>query len=113
MIRIINNSDILTHTGPLFKENNNLKLNNLHSFMLAQYMYKRRMCVDVMFDSIHECETRDRNNYYTRVSSGWRTRNFFLSFAVPSVWNILPNRIRNFTIVNELKNNLKAISDYN
>ena len=106
MIRIINNADYLAHTGPLFKKNSILTLNDLHRFILAQYMFKRKMSNDTMFESIHEYNTRGRNNAQQSFQRLTQTQ-LSVSFAGPKIWNALPLYVRSSNNISEFKKQLK------
>ena len=76
ILRIINNSEFLAHTNPLFKKNNILKLPDVHNFILAQYMFKRKQCNDAMFQRIHEYDTRggdDAQQAFQRLTQTQRS----------------------------------------
>ena len=58
LIRIITMSDYLAHTGPLFKKCKILKVSDLCSFVLAQYMYKLKRGHGRAFEAEHSYNTR-------------------------------------------------------
>ena len=106
ILRIINNSEFLAHTNPLFKKNNILKLSDVHNFILAQYMFKRKQCNDVMFQRIHEYDTRggdDAQQAFQRLTQTQRS----VYFVGPQIWNSLPNYIRESDSLKVFRKQLK------
>ena len=92
IVRLIAGQHFLAHTNPLFIRLKILKVDDLHKYKLALYMY---------------CHT---NNCARQLRMGYGTRHFqsfvpefqrlagtqrSLSYARPKVWNSLPASIRN------------------
>jgi hypothetical protein len=113
IIRILNNESYLAHTTPLFYQSSILKVKCIHTYVLAQYMFK---CVSdgnaVTVD--HEHNTRGRDNLvppFHRLGSTQRSP----SFAAVHVWNNLPSSIRDCNSLPTFKHAMKnhLISQYN
>ena len=106
IIRIVTNADYYAHTEPLFKTSSILKISDLHNFLLAQYMYRRRLCGDDMFEVSHEHDTRGRNNAQQVFQRLTQTQ-LSVSFAGPRVWNSLPPNIQNSATLGMFKRLVK------
>jgi hypothetical protein len=92
IIRLITNESYLAHTGPLFFKTNILKINDLHTYLLAIEAYKSNEQSNFLYVQ-HSYDTRNRNNpvpSFQRLTSTQRS----LSFSLPNVWNSLPLDVR-------------------
>ena len=110
IVRIITNSDFLAHSDPLFIKTNILKVNDLHTYLIAVHGFKY---YSNYITCSHEYDTRTRDNLlpaYHRLSSTQRS----LSFTVPTIWNKLPNYIKECKTLSKFKSELKKylISSY-
>ena len=114
VIRIINDVDYLAHTEPLFKRCCILKLSDLHNLLLAQYMYKRKLCNDNMFEMGHGYGTRGRNDAQQAFQRLTQTQ-LSVSFAGPRVSNALPHNIQDSPTFGIFKRQVKEfyLSRYN
>jgi hypothetical protein len=68
IIRIVTNSDYLAHTDPLFRQTSILKLEDIHKFLLGQYMHGRLLADDVTFRRAHDHATRGIGRSFTCFS---------------------------------------------
>ena len=103
IVRIITNSDYLAHSDPLFVRTGILKINDIHTFLLAIHGFKFH---NKYVTSSHEYNTRNRDNLlpaFQRLSSTQRS----LSFTVPSTWNKLPSYIKEIRTLATFKVELK------
>ena len=103
-LRIMCNVPGRSHTEPLFKSKNLLKLTDVYHYNLATHMYKNNLYSE--YTRNHSHNTRNRSNLlpaYHRLTS---TQNSF-SFNAPNVWNAIPISIRESRNVDIFKNNLK------
>ena len=104
-IRIIAVSEPKSHSEPLFKSLNLLKLNDVIESQILSFVYQRSRrllptCFSEYFEftsSVHSCSTRqscNRSFYVTLVNTtqyGLR----YLKFTGPRLWNSLPTSITN------------------
>ena len=113
LIRIITNSEYLAHTNPLFRQTNILKIDDLHKFILVQYMHKVRETEPAVFDRHHSYYTRYRNDAQASLNRLTLTQHS-VSFAGPHAWNELPSDIRNSVDLQQFKRRVKMyyISKY-
>ena len=102
LTRVISNADYLAHSEPLFKTNNILKIQDLHDYVLAQYMYKHHVNQGDAFNSIHTYQTSGSNNARPKFQRLTQTQLSVL-YAGPNVWNALPQHIRGVGTMNCLK----------
>jgi exonuclease III len=105
IIRIITGEGYLSHTDPLFRRTNILKLDDLHTFQLAVYGYKLN-ARGAFTLPVHEYHTRNRDHAvprFQRLTISQRA----LSYAVPHVWNTLPTSIKDCSSVGVFKKLLK------
>ena len=114
LIRIINDANYLAHTTPLFKKSGILKLKDLNEFILAQYIFKRKLDNDTMFESAHNYDTRFRENAQPAFHRLSQTQHS-VSFVGPHIWNSIPLYIRRSDTLSTFKIELKKyyISKYN
>ena len=106
LIRVINKAQFLAHTEPLFKHNKILKIDDLHSYILALNMYKQNMQNGEMFQTVHEYNTRGRNNAQQTFQRLTQTQQS-ITFAGPRAWNRLPVEIRNSASLKIFKKRVK------
>ena len=106
LIRIITSSEYLAHTSPLFKQTNILKLDDLHNFILAQYMYRLKQSDSDVFDRQHSYYTRHRNDAQVSFNRLTLTQHS-VSFAGPHVWNELPLDVRESATLQQFKRRVK------
>ena len=85
MIRIINNSDFLAHTRPLFQSSNILDLEKLRKLSLGIYCFKNKAKFNNLLPR-HNYSTRNRNLLRPIKH---RTTHFEKSFVyqAPRIWN--------------------------
>ena len=113
-VRIINNSDYLAHSEPLFKQNNLLKIEDIYKLQLGLLMYKLSRealpnSISILFQrniEIHNHNTRNSNDYFMHEART-NTRKFTIKYSGPLFWNSIPEHIQNSTSENQFKNKLK------
>ena len=110
-LRTICNIPGRSHTEPLFKLNNLLKLSDVYHYYLSIHMYKNGLYSE--YTRNHSHNTRNRSSLlpaYHRLTS---TQNSF-SYVAPSIWNTIPIPIRESRNVDIFKSSLKKhfISQY-
>ena len=117
-IRIISFSEPKSHSEPLFKSLNLLKLNDLIEFQILSFIYQWSHkllppCFSEYFkftSSVHSHSTRqscNRNLYVASVNTaqyGLRS----LKFAGPRLWNSLPTCITNTSSLRIFRKTLKT-----
>ena len=89
-VRLITNSNYLAHTNPLYVKTNILKINDIHTYLLAVQGFKSR---HIYNNTPHEYDTRNRDNLipeFQRLSSSQNS----ISYTVPTVWNNLPTYVK-------------------
>ena len=104
ILRIINNKGYLHPTNELFRNSRILKLDDIHKFELAIYMYKNHSLP--IFQYPHNHLTRNRglsNPLYQRLSLTQQS----VYYRGPIVWNNLPNEVRNSPSICSFKRVLK------
>ena len=105
IVRIITNSDYLSHTDPLFYKTGILKVHELHIYLLALRAYKHNRSGRLDYPQ-HTYDTRARHGAvpaYQRLALSQRA----LSYSVPKAWNTLPRDIQQATSMNLFKKLLK------
>jgi hypothetical protein len=98
IIRIITDSEYQAHTNPLFYQTKILKVEDIHTFLLAQYAFKLKDGVN----RNHDHFTRHKENIipiYQRLSLTQHS----VSYAAPKVFNELPEAIKNETSLAKFK----------
>ena len=106
LLRLITYSDFLAHTEPLFKRTSILKVTDVHTLVLAQYMYKQRQVGAVRVEGLHAYDTRgqyDVRPAFQRLSLTQHS----IHYAAPVVWNSLPASIRECETFNVFKSQIK------
>ena len=114
-IRIISFSEPKSHSEPLFKSLNLLKLNDLIEFQILSFIYQWSHkllppCFSEYFkftSSVHSHSTRqscNRNLYVDTTQYGLCS----LKFAGPRLWNSLPTCITNTSSLRILRKTLKT-----
>ena len=118
-IRIVHKKTFRSHTDPLFKQSNILKLPDLYSFklLLLAYDYKNNNLPDSFVDLYtlpdSNISTRQHHNLYTS-----RPRTTFsaqsISHKLVETWNKMPHEYKTIDNKNVLKKQikLKFINDY-
>ena len=104
-IRLINFAPYLAHTHELFYHSKILKLNDIHKFCLAMFLYKRP---DLLTDytRTHSYSTRFYSNLlpeFQRLSLTQRS----LFYTAPLVWNEIPQNIKNLDSISSFKRHYK------
>jgi hypothetical protein len=105
VIRIINNSDYLAHTDPLFQESGILKIFDIHKFLLCQHVFKS-LSTNQSINPLHNHYTRNRKNdvpVFQRLSLTQHS----ISYAAPKIWNEIPEDIKSAASVAIFKKKLK------
>ena len=111
-IRLINNQPFLAHTASLYHSSNILNLHDTHRYFLSIYMYKNRN--SLTYNRNHHYNTRLRQNLlpsFRRLTSTQHS----LSYTAPTVWNNLPDEVKNSETLPIFKHRAKKyfISLYN
>ena len=104
VIRIVNNKSFLHHTNDLFLNSSILKLEDIHKFNLAAYMFKSDNFEN--YTSSHTYSTRSSNllnPHYQRLSVTQHS----LSYSGPSLWNTLPSTVKSSCSLLSFKSKLK------
>ena len=113
-LRIIFNTHARSHTNPLFFENKILKIADLYSFQLGQFMYNYNnnslpSAFDRMFQknqSFHNYPTRRSNEFHLPLLRTLLAQNTFI-YTGPRLWNSLDDAIKNSRTLNSFKSNLR------
>ena len=103
-LRIISSADYLAHTDPLFKQNKILKIHDLFTFYGGIFAFKQNQNSNLPARQ-HYHDTRGRNQAlpaFNRLHSTQRS----LSYVIPSIWNSIPNNIKNVNNLAKFKNEL-------
>ena len=114
-LRIICNTAGRSHTNHLFLENKILKVNDLYSCQLGQFMYNYNnnslpQAFNNMFpknQSFHNYPTRRSNEFHLPLLRTLLAQNTFI-YTGPRFWNSLDNVIRNARSLNSFKSKLKS-----
>ena len=111
-VRLIHNSDYLSHTNNLFLNSKLLKLEDIYNYQLGIFMFKNEISVN--FERQHSYNTRNRNELlpqFNRLSLGQHS----VFYRGPKFWNEIPIRIKNCTSIQAFKYHLKLylLSKYN
>ena len=115
-LRTICNIPARSHTDPLFFKHKILKIKDLYSFQLGQFMYKfNNNSLPVIFDSMflknqsfHNYPTRQSNEFHLPRVRTLLAQNTFL-YSGPKFWNSLHNEIKNARSLSSFKYKLKAL----
>ena len=113
-LRIIFNKPSHFHTNQLFLENKILKVKDLYSFQLGQFMYNYNnnslpSAFDNMFprnQSFHNYPTRRSNEFHLPLLRTLLAQNTFI-YTGPHYWNSLKDDIRGARSLNTFKSKLK------
>ena len=103
-VRIISSADYLAHTDPLFKQNKILKIHDLFTFYGGIFAFKQNQNSNLPARQ-HSHDTRGRNQAlpaFNRLHSTQRS----LSYVIPSIWNSIPNNIKDVNSLSKFKNKL-------
>ena len=103
-LRIMCNVPGRSHTEPLFKSNNLLKLTDVYNYNLAIHLYKNSLHAEFMRD--HNHNTRNRSNLLPVFHRLTSTQNSF-SYNAPTLWNTLPIAIQEARNIDIFKSSLK------
>ena len=114
IVRIITFSAYLEHTENLFKSHNILKFKSLYDYftLIFMYNYKHGMLpssFDTFFipnNHIHKYQTRNAIKYRTKYCSSLIT-SFSIQKMGPSIWNALPNTVKESKSLSIFKRRLK------
>ena len=102
-IRIIHSMQYRDHTNGKFLESEILKLNDIHKYLLAVYMFTSDSS---QYERTHPYLTRNRNMLnpmFNRLTQSQRS----LFFSAPTVFNTLPDVVRNAPSIGSFKIKLK------
>ena len=101
-IRIITGSSYFSHTTPLFKQHNILKLKDIYNLKIAEYAYKNQHSLQSQHNRTHTHNTRFRSNLLPHFARLTTTQNS-LHFKTPTLWNKVPEFIKNSSNKNRFK----------
>ena len=104
-IRIISDSDFYAHTTPLFHQLGLLKFPDIYRYFVALYMYKSQ--TESLQTRQHRYETRNRD-FIRPTFHRLTLSQHALSFKGPSVWNSLPDSLKQIDSLPKFKHNLKS-----
>ena len=113
-LRVITNSSYLSNSGPLFDQLKTLKVNDIHTFQTAIFMYKYTYNqLPSMFLNLFTPNS-NIHSYPTRRSSDYHLENpkivlsqKSLKHHGPDVWNSLPDNLKQCKSVYSFKTHLK------
>ena len=114
LVRIITNSEFLAHSDPLFHRTKILKIKDIYTYLIAIEAYKKNTVSNINHLD-HSHNTRNRDIFaipnYRRLQISQRS----LTYAIPTVWNTIPNDLKNVRSLNTFKKRLKThlIGQYN
>ena len=120
-IRIITNSNYLSHTDPIFHRLKTLKIQDIHTLQTGIFMYKySHNQLPTLFHNRYSLNS-NIHSYPTRRSTDYHLVNPKIIIAQksirhhgPDVWNTLPNQIKQCSSLYSFKASLKnlLISNY-
>ena len=99
-------SDYLAHTGPLFKKCKVVKVSDLCSSVLAQYVYKLKRGHSGAFEAEHSyntCHHSEAVPAFRRLSLTQHA----VPYAAPQAWNAVPIHIQSAETLFQFKKKLK------
>ena len=102
-IRTIYGASFYAHTNPIFADLNILKFKDSYNLNLGTYFYKNQVLFDELTPN-HQYNTRsvnDSNPQYQRLTL---TQRQSVKFQAPSIWNQIPESIRNANNVKLFRN---------
>ena len=119
IIRIICGVPRLTHTEPLFIENNIMKVDDLYVYNVTLFMYKLNLnwlpnifSTFVRFGEIHAINTRHFDLYLLPPCESDLTYNF-IHFLGPKAWNLIASQINAKCSIGVFKSRLKKYISMN
>ena len=104
-VRLINFAPFLAHTNELFYDSKILKLEDIHRFCLALFLYKRPD-LQSNYTRTHPYETRFHSDLlpeFQRLSLTQRS----LFYAAPLLWNEIPDNLKNIDSICSFKRHYK------
>ena len=105
LIRIIHKKPFLEHTNPLFVESQILKIQDVFKLNIGLYMYDNS---DITIPNrVHSYDTRNRNELLPDRARLTITQNS-IYVAGPSLWNTIPEQIKNSPSRNSFKRQYKT-----
>ena len=115
-LRIICNTAARSHTDPLFFKHKILKVKDIYSFQLGQFMYRyNNNSLPDIFNSmfpknqtIHNYPTRQSNEFHLPRLRTLLAQNTFL-YTGPKFWNSLDADIKNARSLSSFKHKLKFL----
>ena len=111
-MRLISNSEYLSHTKPLFQKFNTLNIFDMYTKEVAIFMFKyKNNMLPVSFDNFFTVN-RENHNYNTRNRNDFEIQMHKMKtiFTMgPKIWNELPTNIKNATKLGQFKTNLKSM----
>ena len=115
-LRTICNTAARSHTDPLFFKHKILKVKDIYSFQLGQFMYKyNNNSLPDIFNSIflknqsfHNYPTRQSNQFHLPRLRTLLAQNTFL-YTGPKFWNSLDADIKNARSLSSFKYKLKFL----
>ena len=105
-IRTISHQSYLAHTEPLFLSLKLLKLKDIHSYVLACFLFNNDLQNRPEYARSHNYNTRNHCDLmptYRRLTISQRS----ISYAGPMLWNSLPADVQNSRSLPVFKRKLK------
>ena len=122
IIRIITNSPYRSHTTPLFYQLKLLKLQDINTIQIAEFMYKiRHHLLPTHFEGYfsqcsdtHSYPTRNAKNNFYVAQRNTELRSNTLRFAGPKIWNRLTENLKLSSSLSQFKHqiNLQTLLTY-
>ena len=111
LIRIITKESYLAHTPPLFHKTKILRISDVHKFVIAQMGFHSDLVSNHL--PIHSYSTRNSHLLRPEFQRLKICQNS-ISYELPSLWNSLPNHLKQIDKFNRFKFELKEylISSY-
>ena len=115
-LRIVTNSNYLSHTEPIFYRLKTLKLQDIHTLQTGTFMYKySNSLLPSLFQDIYTLNS-NIHTYPTRRSTDYHLENPKIIIAQksirhhgPDIWNDLPYEIKQCSSLFSFKASLKKI----
>jgi Reverse transcriptase (RNA-dependent DNA polymerase) len=118
-IRLINGANYRAHTSPLFATSNLLKLSDINKREILLFLFKLKnnmlpnCCISYIEIndklSTRSYPTRTVPNYFTCPLNRTKTRDKFISFTGPHLWDAIPPEIRDITSISLFKSALTKV----
>ena len=101
IVRLITGQDFLAHTTPLFYRTKILKVCDIHTYLVGIHAYKMNVASLLSYPQ-HSYNTRNINFALPTYQRLTLTQHA-ISFKAPSVWNSIPQYIKQCKSLNSFK----------